>query len=136
MLTAVTDFLNSVRLRDLPALNRRPRPDDKSRPGGQDRTRINVNEDYEIKDWSDKLGVSKDELKKAVAKVGTLPKWLENTSTSDECHSQGLPRVLSLSTDPHPQTLEEREQALRASGFDVISVTSASEAQLVTMGQR
>ena len=25
--------------------------DDKSKPGGQDRTRINVNEDYELRDW-------------------------------------------------------------------------------------
>ena len=46
-------------------------PDDKKKPGGQDRTRINVNEDYELRDWSKKFGVTKDELKKAVAKVGT-----------------------------------------------------------------
>ena len=44
--------------------------DDKSKPGGQDRTRINVNEDYELRDWSKKFGVSPEELKEAVAKVG------------------------------------------------------------------
>ena len=44
--------------------------DDKSKPGGQDRTRININEDYELRDWSKKFGVSPEELKKAVAKVG------------------------------------------------------------------
>jgi hypothetical protein len=33
-------------------------PDDRSKPGGQDRRRINVNEDYEVRDWSKKFGVS------------------------------------------------------------------------------
>ena len=46
-------------------------PDDKKKPGGQDRTRINVNEEYEVRDWSKKFGVTTEELKKAVAKVGT-----------------------------------------------------------------
>ena len=45
--------------------------DDKSNIGGQDRARINVNEDYELRDWSKKFGVTPDELKKAVKKVGT-----------------------------------------------------------------
>jgi hypothetical protein len=45
-------------------------PDDKSKSGGQDRTRINVNEDYELRDWAKKFGVSPEELKSAVAKVG------------------------------------------------------------------
>ena len=45
--------------------------DDKSKTGGQDRGRINVHEDYELRDWSKKFGVTPDELKKAVQKVGT-----------------------------------------------------------------
>jgi hypothetical protein len=44
--------------------------DDKKRPGRSDRDKINVNEDYELRDWSKKFGVSKEELKKAVQKVG------------------------------------------------------------------
>jgi len=44
---------------------------------GQDRTRINVNQDYELRDWSKKLGVSPDELKKAVASVGDRAKDVE-----------------------------------------------------------
>ena len=44
--------------------------DDKQKVGGQDRARINVNEDYELRDWSKKFGVSPDQLKKAVAAVG------------------------------------------------------------------
>ena len=45
--------------------------DDKTRSGGQDRTRINVNEDYELRDWARKFGVTPDELKDAVNAVGT-----------------------------------------------------------------
>lgn len=45
--------------------------DDKSKPGGQDRTRINVNEDYELRDWSKKFGVTPEQLKAAVQAVGT-----------------------------------------------------------------
>ena len=44
--------------------------DDKSKRGGQDRTRIDVNEDYELRDWSKKFGVTKEELKAAVKSVG------------------------------------------------------------------
>lgn len=44
--------------------------DDKSKVGGQDRARINVNEDYEVRDWCKSLGVTEDELRKAVAAVG------------------------------------------------------------------
>jgi len=46
-------------------------PDDKSKPGGQDRTRIDVNEDYELRSWSKKFGVSVDQLRAAVKAVGT-----------------------------------------------------------------
>jgi len=45
--------------------------DNKSNVGGQDRKRIDVNQDYELRDWSDKFGVSKEKLKEAVDAVGT-----------------------------------------------------------------
>lgn len=45
--------------------------DDKTKPGGQDRSRIDINEDYEVQDWSKKFGVSPDALKAAVRAVGT-----------------------------------------------------------------
>jgi len=45
-------------------------PDDKSKAGGQDRRRINVDEDYELRDWSKKFGVTQEELKAAVRSVG------------------------------------------------------------------
>lgn len=44
--------------------------DDKTKAGGQDRSRISVDEDYELRDWARKFGVSPDELKAAVKAVG------------------------------------------------------------------
>jgi hypothetical protein len=46
--------------------------DDRSKQGPQDRSRINVQERYELDYWSDKFGVSEEELKRAVAKVGVM----------------------------------------------------------------
>ena len=48
--------------------------DDTSKVGKQDRDRIDVNEDYELRDWSIKFGVTPDELKSAVQKVGPMVK--------------------------------------------------------------
>jgi hypothetical protein len=44
--------------------------DDKSNLHGQDRQRININQDYELRDWSKSLGVSQEKLKEAVGAVG------------------------------------------------------------------
>jgi len=38
--------------------------------GPQDRSRINVNEEWELRYWTKVLGVTEDRLRKAVAKVG------------------------------------------------------------------
>jgi hypothetical protein len=46
--------------------------DDKTKTGQQDRSRININEDYEVRDWSKKFGVSADELRKSVKAVGPM----------------------------------------------------------------
>ena len=46
--------------------------DDKSNRGPADRTRINVNEDYEVVYWTKELGVSSDRLKELVAKHGVM----------------------------------------------------------------
>ncbi|PZP90784.1 MAG: DUF3606 domain-containing protein [Variovorax paradoxus] len=45
--------------------------DDKSNSGQADRARINVHEDYELRDWSKRLGVTPDELREAVKVAGT-----------------------------------------------------------------
>lgn len=44
--------------------------DDLKSRGGQDRERINVHQDHELRDWSKKFGVSKDQLREAVQAVG------------------------------------------------------------------
>lgn len=44
--------------------------DDKAEAGGADRRRISLSEDYEVRDWSKKFGVTAEELKAAVAEVG------------------------------------------------------------------
>jgi hypothetical protein len=44
--------------------------DDKTKTGRPDRDRINTNEDYEVRDWAKKFGVSEDTLRAAVKKVG------------------------------------------------------------------
>jgi hypothetical protein len=40
--------------------------------GAQDRARIDVNEEHELRYWTEKFGVSADELRKAVEAVGVL----------------------------------------------------------------
>ena len=46
--------------------------DDKGKPERPDRDRINMKEDYEIQSWSEKFGVSIEELAAAVKKVGPM----------------------------------------------------------------
>ena len=45
-------------------------PDDKSQSGGQDRQRIDVNQDYELRDWAKSLNTTPERLKEAVQAVG------------------------------------------------------------------
>lgn len=45
--------------------------DNKTQTGGADRKRIDVNEDYELRDWSKTFNVTPDKLKEAVRAVGT-----------------------------------------------------------------
>jgi hypothetical protein len=56
--------------------------DDLKQSGGQDRKRINLQQDYEVRDWAKKFGVSADDLRKAVAAVG-------NEAAKVEAHLKG-----------------------------------------------
>jgi hypothetical protein len=47
-----------------------PMADNKTRSGGQDRKRINVHESYELRDWAAKFGVTQEQLREAVERVG------------------------------------------------------------------
>jgi DNA-binding protein H-NS len=51
--------------------------DNKTKTAPQDADRINVNEDYEVKYWTGKYGVTPDRLKAAVKKVGVMAKDVE-----------------------------------------------------------
>jgi hypothetical protein len=44
--------------------------DDIKKKGSADRSKINMHEGYEVKYWTKQLGVTKEELQKAVDKVG------------------------------------------------------------------
>lgn len=44
--------------------------DDTSKSQGQDRLRINIHQDHELRDWSKSLNVTPERLKEAVAAVG------------------------------------------------------------------
>jgi hypothetical protein len=65
--------------------------DNKSKTAA-DRKRINIHEDHELHYWSHRLGVSPDELKRAVSKVGAMAddvarelgkSWLLSTAPDD-----------------------------------------------------
>lgn len=56
--------------------------DDKTSRGPQDRSRIALGEDYEVRYWTDKFGVSKDQLAEAVEAVG-------NSADAVERHLKG-----------------------------------------------
>jgi hypothetical protein len=51
--------------------------DDPSIRGTQDRTRVNMEQDHEARYWSQKWGVSQDELRSAVKQVGPMVSDLE-----------------------------------------------------------
>ncbi len=52
--------------------------DDRSKKGPQDRNRINLSEDYEVRYWSEKFGVTPERLREAVQKVGSSAADVEN----------------------------------------------------------
>ncbi len=51
--------------------------DDPSKRGTQDRIRINIHEDYELRHWSQHFNVTPERLKEAVHKVGVMVKDVE-----------------------------------------------------------
>ena len=44
--------------------------DDKTKSGGQDRDRINIHQEYELRDWAKSLNTTPERLKEAVQAVG------------------------------------------------------------------
>ena len=58
--------------------------DDKTKSHGQDRDRINVNEDYELRDWSKALNTTPERLKEAVQAVGDRAEKVREYLKSDK----------------------------------------------------
>lgn len=46
--------------------------DDKTKRGPADRTRINVNESYEVRYWTEALGCTEQQLRDCVKRVGVM----------------------------------------------------------------
>ena len=46
--------------------------DDPNIRGPQDRSRINMQQEHEVRYWSEKFGVTKEQLRQAVAQVGPM----------------------------------------------------------------
>jgi hypothetical protein len=44
--------------------------DDRTKRGGADRSRINLNQAYEVRDWCEKFGCTETQLREAVREVG------------------------------------------------------------------
>ena len=51
--------------------------DDLKQTGSRDDQRIDVNQDYELTYWSKKFGITRDQLREAVAKAGPMVKNVE-----------------------------------------------------------
>jgi hypothetical protein len=47
--------------------------DDLNKRSGSDRSRISLGEEHEVRYWTEKLGVSREELERAVKAVGNSP---------------------------------------------------------------
>jgi hypothetical protein len=62
--------------------------DNKSKTDNRDRTRINVNEAYELQYWSEKLNVTPNELRSAVEATGSedaekIAEYLRETTSNN-----------------------------------------------------
>jgi hypothetical protein len=51
--------------------------DDKTKRAPQDASRINMNEEYEVRNWTQKFGVTKAQLAAAVKAAGVSAKAVE-----------------------------------------------------------
>ena len=67
--------------------------DDKTKRGAQDRARINVHQDHELRDWAKSLGVDEHDLRNAVGVVGDnaerVREYLKNKAQRNGPHRPG-----------------------------------------------
>lgn len=66
----------------------KPMSDDKTKSHGQDRERINVNQEYELRDWAKSLNTTPERVKEAVQAVGDrADRVREYLGERDKSHS-------------------------------------------------
>lgn len=58
--------------------------DDKTKQDGRDRSQVNPNESYELSYIEEKLGVSRDQVRKAVEAVGNSREKVEEYLTKNK----------------------------------------------------
>ncbi|MBS0657616.1 MAG: DUF3606 domain-containing protein [Verrucomicrobia bacterium] len=51
--------------------------DNPEKRGPADRTRVNVNEEHEVRYWTERFGVSEEQLREAVQKAGVMAEDVE-----------------------------------------------------------
>src|SRR5207302_9190310 len=72
-----TDATRGTRVAVIRRERRPPVADDLTKHGSPDRDRINIEEDFEVRDWAKHFGVSEEELRKAVEAAGPIVKNVE-----------------------------------------------------------
>ena len=58
--------------------------DDTSKRGGQDRERINIHQDYELRDWAKSLNTTPERIKEAVQAVGDRAEKVREYLSNDK----------------------------------------------------
>jgi hypothetical protein len=58
--------------------------DDTTKRGGQDRERINIHQDYELRDWAKSLNTTPERIKEAVQAVGDRAEKVREYLSSDK----------------------------------------------------
>jgi hypothetical protein len=58
--------------------------DDKSNRGGQDRSRINLNEDYEVRYWCREFGIAPGRLRELVGQLGDSAETIREAARGDK----------------------------------------------------
>ena len=107
--------------------------DDKTKTRPQDAKRINVHEEYELRDWSKKFGVSAEQLKQAVKEVGTsadaVEKHLKGKNRGG-CASFG--RHVDLSESPGVDGAPNNSRAIRCALYGGLVVPLDADSNSVT----
>ena len=82
-------------------------PDNKQDRGTMDRQRISVNEDYELNEWSERLGTTPDQLKAAVKVVGPMA---EDVRAYLQKSPAGQTQERGQSAEPQTRPLGEKRR--------------------------